>query len=153
MGLIDCQNAVSIEISQSIRRVTITEYQPKRWKCQRFIFRQLTLIRNAFNDDTVIMGDFNIDYNKWFDMNYQRKDYFEVFEEKLGELNLLQLLHFDTWSRLVGSVTRSSLLDHLYVNNVTLVKNVKHENMCFGDHVLILVDLCINKPVQKNFLF
>ena len=56
-------------------------------------------------------------------MNYQRKDYFELFEEQLGEFHLMQLVKVDTWSRLVGSELRSSLLDHIYVNSVNLVKN------------------------------
>ena len=79
--------------------------------------RQLDLIKLAFNSNTVLMGDFNLDYNKRFDVNYQRENLFELFENKLGDLNLLQLVNFDTWSRLVGVVLRSSLLDHIYVNN------------------------------------
>ena len=42
--------------------------------------KQLNVIKNAFNTNTVIMGDFNIDFKKKFDVNYQRKDYFELFD-------------------------------------------------------------------------
>ena len=38
------------------------------------------------------IGDLNLDYNKRFDANYQRENLFELFESKLGELNLLQLV-------------------------------------------------------------
>ena len=110
-------------------------------------------MKNAFLHNAVILGDLNLDYNKRFDMSYQRKDYFELFEDYLGELNLLQLVTFDTWSRMVGLTLRSSLLDHIYVNNVTLINNVKHLNPCFGDHKLIMADLCIGKPVlNKSFI-
>ena len=95
------------------------------------------------------MGDLNLDYKKRSDVNYQRKDYFELFEEKLGDLNLLQLVNFDTWSRMVGATLRASMLDHIYVKNVNLVKNVENRSMCFGDHVLVLADVCIVKPTQK----
>ena len=111
--------------------------------------RQLDLIKLAFNSSTVLMGDFNLDYNKRFDVNYQRENLFELFENKLGDLNLLQLVNFDTWSHLVGLVLRSSLLDHIYVNNINLVKLISHIKPCFGDHELIIAHCCIIKPQQK----
>ena len=98
------------------------------------------------------MGDFNIDFKKKFDVNYQRKDYFELFDSHLGELHLMQLVPFDTWSRMVGQVLKSSLLDHICVDNVKLIKNVKCKIMPFGDHMLILADLCMTRPVQKKSL-
>ena len=85
---------------------------------------QLDIVKSAFNNDTVIIGDLNLDYNKRFDVNYSREGFFEMFDAILGELNLLQLVKFDTWSRLVGLVLRSSLLDHIYVNNVNLIRDI-----------------------------
>ena len=35
----------------------------------------------------------------------------------------MQLVPFDTWSHMVGQVLKSSLLDHIYVDNVKLIKN------------------------------
>ena len=72
-----------------------------------------------------------------------------IFDSKLGELNLLQLVKFDTWSRQVGLVLRSSLLDHVYVNNVDLIKNITHSKPCFGDHELIIAQCCITRPLPK----
>ena len=83
-------------------------------------------------------------------MNYQRKDYFELFEEQLGEFHLMQLVKVDTWSRLVGSELRSSLLNHIYVYSVNLVKNVTNQIMNFGDPSLVMVDLGIGRPFQKQ---
>ena len=91
------------------------------------------------------MGDYNLDYAKRHDVNYDRKNYFELFEEKLGDLNLIQMVKFVTWSRLVGLVLRSSILDHIYVNGVNLIRNVNHERPCFGDHELIMAQFCIDK--------
>ena len=65
-------------------------------------------------------------------------------ETKLG--NLVQLINFGTWSRVVGQSLRSSIIDHVYVNDVTLINNISHIKPCFGDHVLILVELCIIRP-------
>ena len=131
-------------------------FNPNGESAKELFIRQLSVIKNAFNNETVIMGDLNLDYNKKCDVGYQRRDYFDLFEEKLGEFNLLQLVNFDTWSRMVGSTLRSSILDHIYVSNVTLIKNVNGKSMCFGDHKLILADLCISRPAQikskKEFL-
>ena len=92
-------------------------FNPNGESAKDLFVRQLNLIKNAYNNETVLMGDLNLDYKKRSDVNDPRKDYFELFEEKLGDLNLLQLVNFDTWSRLVGSTLRSSMLDHIYVNN------------------------------------
>ena len=76
---------------------------------------QLHLIKDAIKPKTVILGDFNIDYDKIFDDNYTHKNLFDDFEEILSECNLIQMVKFKTWSRIVGPVLRSSiLLDHTY---------------------------------------
>ena len=124
-------------------------FNPNGETAKELFTRQLLLIHAAYVGDTVIMGDFNLDYAKRHDVNYDRKNYFELFDEKLGDLNLIQMVRFVTWSRLVGLVLRSSILDHIYVNNVTLIKNVTHEKPCFGDHELIMARICIDKPQPK----
>ena len=92
------------------------------------------------------MGDLNLYHRKRFDVNYDRKGYFEKFGEKLGKLNLVQLINFDTWSRVVGQILRSSILDHVYVQDIIIVNNISHVKPCFGDHELIVVQLCITRP-------
>ena len=84
-------------------------FNPNGETAKKLFVRQLCVIRNVFNNDTVLLGDFNLDFRKRHDLNYQRKDYFELFEEKLGEFHLMQLVKVDTWSHLVGSELRSSL--------------------------------------------
>ena len=74
---------------------------------------------------TVIIGDFNIDYDKIFDDNYANKNMFDDFDELLGEFNLIQMVKFKTWFRIVGPVLRSSVLDHFYVEDPVVIKNLK----------------------------
>ena len=125
-------------------------FNPNGETAKELFTRQLFLINAAFNDDTVIMGDFNLDFARRHDVSYERKNYFELFEEKLGDLNLIQMVKFVTWSRLIGLVLRSSILDHIYVNGVTLIKNVTHNKPCFGDHELVMAQICIDKPKLKT---
>ena len=58
---------------------------------QRDKFRyQLGLIRTAFTRSTIILGDFNLDWNKHYDMSYSHSNYFHDMEELLGDLDLIQ---------------------------------------------------------------
>ena len=74
---------------------------------------QLELIKNAMIDGCVILGDSNLDYAKVCDDNYCNKNMFSDFNDVLSEFFLIQLVYFETCSRLVGSVRRSSILDHI----------------------------------------
>ena len=56
------------------------------------------------------------------------------FDEALAEFNLIQLVKFETWSRMER---RSSILDHIYLRDPTLVTDLKYVNPFFGDHVLV----------------
>ena len=110
---------------------------------------QLELIKSAFTMSTILLGNLNLDYTKKNDITYHNAPLFELFEQKLGALNLVQLVNFDTWSRLVGLTLRSSCLDHVYVKNLENVNNVTHLKPCFGDHELVLAELHITRPGPK----
>ena len=69
---------------------------------------QLKIIKCCFTYDTVVMGDLNLDLNRRYDVDYCYKNLFDDFELHLETLNLLQLVNFDTWSRMVGTTLRSS---------------------------------------------
>ena len=107
---------------------------------------QCEKISLACNKDTIIIGDTNLDYNRRDDVNYQYGQLFEVFNDKLSRFNLLQLVNFDTWFRTVGAVNRSSCLDHIYVPDVISVTNITHETPMFGDHQLVMANLCVVRP-------
>ena len=46
---------------------------------------QLQLIKAAYTPTTIILGDFNLDWNKKFDASYAYKNYFEDMELHLEE--------------------------------------------------------------------
>ena len=85
----------------------------------KFIY-QLEIIKNAFIDKCVVLGDFNLDYEKVYDDNYAHKLLFEDFEITLSMCNLVQIVNFVTWSRLVGVTLKSSTLD-LMCNRLTVL--------------------------------
>ena len=51
---------------------------------------QLGLIKLAFTNSTIVLGDFNLDWQKRFDTAYSHKNYFEDMEELLGDFNINQ---------------------------------------------------------------
>ena len=89
--IIDVENGIKtkkrlINIYRSFNSVGLSE---------RDLFtRQLDLIKLAFNNDSALIGDLNLDYKKRYDVNYQRRSLFDLFEDKLGGLNLIQLVKF-----------------------------------------------------------
>ena len=66
-------------------------FNPHQDTAMNFFVKQLNLIKIAFSSDTILVGDFNLDYNKKFDVNYCNANLFVKFEEHLGDLNLLQI--------------------------------------------------------------
>ena len=69
-------------------------FNPTHVTAKEGFTEQLNMIRNAFNKNTMLIGDFNLNENKRFDINYAHAALFETFEEKLGYLNLIQLVTF-----------------------------------------------------------
>ena len=75
--------------------------------------------------NTVLLGDFNLNYEKIYDDNYAHKNLFSDFDEILHDCELVQMVDFVTWSRMVGPNLRSSILDHIYVKDpVKIVKKL-----------------------------
>ena len=67
--------------------------------------------------NTVLLGDFNLDYSKIHDVNYGHKNLFIDFEDELSTFNLILLVEFVTWSRIVGTELKESILDHIYIRD------------------------------------
>ena len=98
-GNLEGENAhimvIDVENGKKNKKRVINIYRsfnPNGEPAKDLFIRQLDLIHAAFNDSTVIMGDFNLDYTKRHNVNYDRKNYFELFETKLNDLNLIVLL-------------------------------------------------------------
>ena len=69
----------------------------------------------------MLLGDFNLNYEKKNDVNYSHVRYFDDFDELLGDNNLVQIIEFPTWSRVINNVLNESTIDHVYIKDPTLV--------------------------------
>ena len=98
---------------------------------------QLTLIAACITKNCIVLGDFNLDHSKRFDVSYANKQLFADFDKILSHLMLFQHVTFPTWSRTVNGSLKESILDHIYSNNPTLVNDIRSLVPIFGDHLLI----------------
>ena len=91
----------------------------------------------------LIMGDMNINLEKWEDPNYYLKKLADEYHRLIG-LCGLDLLNFGiTWSR---SQDNGSALDHGLCNKPEAIKNYYKTDIDYSDHSLIIVDLNVKVP-------
>ena len=110
--------------------------------------QQLQIVKHALTNNSILLGDFNLDYNIKYDHNYENRPLFEDFEEHLSGKDLVQLANFDTWSRIVNLTLRTSIIDHVYVKDPTNLSELEGKKLCFSDHDLIMLKLetkCLKK--------
>ena len=79
-----------------------------------------------------------------YNINYANKWHFEKLAESFDDCGLVQLVEFDTWSRLVNGHWRSSVLDHVYVNDATIIKNLTN---CMMNRMT-----CLNGKIDYDWL-
>ncbi len=112
-----------------------------------FFRLQINQIKSAFtNKNTLLLGDFNLDWSKKGDAGYAFRNYFEYFDEVMSESVCIQLVKFHTWSRVVNGAHRESTLDHIYTKNPCQVKNLRGLKPIFGDHSMLIFDHDLVKP-------
>ena len=103
---------------------------------------QLNLItiasRNLNGRKLLLAGDFNLDETKRYSVNYRSKNLFEILNETVDALNLIQLIDSPTWQRIVQNQLRESTIDHLYVTDPTYVNDITLLTPLIGDHKLIV---------------
>ena len=62
------------------------------------------------------------------------------------------MVEFPTWSRIINNVLRESILDHIYVKDPTIVGGVHSTKPCFGDHLMISIDVNVGKKRLNQHL-
>ena len=70
------------------------------------------------------MGDFNVDYKMRNQIDYRHHDLSRLLEEATERMNMIQLITFDTWERIVLNNIRKSCLDHIYVKESEMVQSI-----------------------------
>ena len=107
---------------------------------------QLSILRKATDVKFIMLGDFNLDYSMKNDINYEYENLYNDFDNAFIGVNLIQMVEFSTWSRIINNVVRESILDHIYVTDPTLCGSIQSTKPCFGDHMLVSITILITKP-------
>ena len=96
-------NVIIIDLQEGRRKKCIVNiyrsFNPQEATPRELFIKQCDLMKVAFYTETVILGDMNLDYNTKFDVNYQHYHLFELYEDRMGQFNLMQLVKFDTRGR------------------------------------------------------
>ena len=119
---------------------------------------QINLISSAVVDSPnripLIVGDFNLDYNKIFNSEYQHKLLYQKLTNTFENLNLIQLVEFNTWSRLINGILKTSTLDHVYTNDHTIINHLSSFKPEIGDHNCVIFSIndtmMIPPPILKR---
>jgi hypothetical protein len=117
---------------------------------------QLKIIKNAMNANpnkkTIILGDFNLDYNRIYQSNDNFSTLYEHLLAVFDPLGLIQLVNFETWSRFVQQIKKSSILDHIYSKDPELIRDLQPIDTEIGDHKLVVFKLA-GKITEPNITF
>ena len=97
------------------------------------------------------MGDFNLDGGENLRSDYSNRLLLNTLRDFATDLNLIQVVDFNTWSRTINGILKESMLDHVYLNNPATLHSVYYETPVFGDHVLVITELnFIKADVNKK---
>ena len=96
------------------------------------------------------MGDFNLDVNMTMMPDYPYKIPLENLTDFANFNNLTQIVNFNTWSRTVNGTRKESLLDHVYVDDISLIQNLSYNEPTFGDHLLVITKLILRNVVEQK---
>ena len=129
---------------------------PNNGNPRDYFLSQLEHIRNAYTQNTILMGDFNLDIGKKGSLGYAFNKYFEDLDNVLAQCDLIQLVNFPTWSRVVNGAHRESIIDHIYTSCPTSCNNICSTTPYFGDHKMILLNFDATKQtpvtsVKRNW--
>ena len=134
---------IDVNLGSNYRIINVyRSFHPPNGQTQTEAFKnQLQIVKKAIETahgrEIIVLGDFNLDESKHNAVDYPRKDLFEELDNVFDPLNLIQLINFPTWQRIINNELRESILDHIYVNNPLIINQLSNIKPLIGDHLLI----------------
>ena len=92
----------------------------------------------------LVIGDMNIDFQKWENSSYYLKKLAEAYQFMIGECGLEPINFGITWSRIHkdGNVLMSSI-DHGLTNKPSSIKDFYKNSIDYSDHNMVSVEMKI----------
>ena len=115
------------------------------------LFRQQVEKAAKETENIYILGDLNVDINRWNNKDYYLKKVAEEYQTLIGK-NGLELIDFGiTWKRIQeNGVIKQSALDHLLTNQASSIINNKTIKVTYSDHSAILADIATSKQKARK---
>ena len=66
--------------------------------------------------------------SKTQNVTHTNKNLFKILNSTFDDLNLIQLVEFPTWQRIINNVKKESIIDHVYVHDPTIIKKYYTQN-------------------------
>ena len=141
---------VDLQTRPALRVITIYRtFSPQETITSREHFRrQLKIINDTTTTSTILLGDFNLDENKRYVIDYSQRLLFQDFNELIGHHHYTQHVTEPTWNRVINNELKSSVIDHIYCTNSTNVESLTYKDTMYGDHKLVM--LCTQDNVQEK---
>ena len=121
-----------------------------------FFNSQLNLLETAIstlsNRKLIIAGDFNLNETYRYQTNNNAKHFFENLNALCENFNLIQMVNFPTWQRVVNNVLKESIIDHIYVKNPFVISNLSTKIPLVGDHKLVMFEIASRQEPPKIYL-
>jgi len=113
---------------------------------------QLRNVTDFLQDSKVnlILGDLNLDYEKRRENSYQHRKIYDEWLETITAFDLIQIYKEPTWERIYNNNVRTSILDHVYVDDMSAVETITVEKQPISDHSLVCVT-SIGKEKRTKF--
>ena len=119
---------------------------------KQYIEETVECLSKINNKNLIIAGDFNIDFMKIHQQSYKNRLIYEILEVILIEKALVQVIKKPTWMRKYKNNLKESLLDHIYVSDISSVQDHFNEQQVVGDHNLIGIILkCETNNFPRHF--
>jgi hypothetical protein len=115
-----------------------------------FFSNQLEIIRTSINQNTILMGDFNLDAEMQYRIDYPHNRLYNMLNDIIEQFNLIQLVDFPTWSRTINNIYKQSTLDHVYITNSSNVLDCYSFPPPFGDHKPVITEINFNSKQTTN---
>ena len=145
---------LDIQASSQVRIITLYRtFRPQDASLPRENFqKQLHLINEATTNNTVLLGDMNLDENKRYAVDYGKRSLFQDFDEIIGHHQYTQHVTETTWERVIENRVKSSVIDHIYSTNSTSVEKVTYKDTSYGDHRLVLMRTSDVAKIERSVI-
>ena len=97
----------------------------------------MKIFAKKYSHDLLLLGNFNLNEEMKYRRDYSHSAYYNELIETFDPLGLVQLVDFTNWRRLTKGVWKTSILDHVYTNDLTAMSNIIPVETIVGEHVLI----------------